>query len=969
MPTCVQRASARGAAWLLPALLLPLAGACDCGGGGDPLDTFAPDLRVAPTEVDFGAWPLGATGLREITLINDGNAPVQLAGQPSLQGPEAAGFALEPFEGVFPLEGGAIRELVVSFSPSAERAFEGVLVLPCAAPLGRVEIPLRAEGVPADVQLVPQEVDFGDVAVGASSSAILSVESRSDAPLTVPLVVEGTGFLMDGATRRTLTLEPNGREEVTVTFLPGRGGPFEARLVAELCGEGCGPSASLVGAGLAPRIQVTPRPLDLGEVALGEEQRGTLTITNVGVGTLSVSSLQILDDQQRISLVSPPALPLSLEAGAEASVEVRYLASEPDAEVTASLVVGSNDPLSPRVNVPLFAVTPGAALRVVPSAAHFGLLDAGDARDLDVLALASGTAPVTLESVSLSGPGAAWFELVTPLPSSALVLEPGDSVLLTVRALPDEAAVSAGGAAASLVFTTLEAPVVESALTFVSGSEGCQPRAQVSSLNLGAVRVGLGASGTLVVENVGTATCTYHSLGGAQGLPFDAGFTWTTEGITPLAPGARAFITVGYVATSQGTSSAYFALRFVEQPAPLFLSATASGVLGALVAEPPTVHFGPNAEGCPARSGIVAYVNDGAGPITVNEIVLEPEDAAFDLNILGNGAGSVPAGGTLEVSVTPHTTAMGVYTGRLLAITEEVGEVVANMTSEVSPPDAPISETFQVVETAAKIDVLFIVDNSGSMADDQAILADNFEAFIAAADGEGSVDFHIGVTTTDVISPGAAAGKLLGTPKVLSASTPALASQFAERALVGVDGHGLELGLEAMRLALSEPTLSNANGGFYRADAALSVVVVTDEDDSGDFPDLTAFYPEGARSVDGYISFLAALKGGSLSNAPVLFSAVSLFAPRYQALVEAFGGVQLDLASDWGTELGQIGDATFGLGRTFRLASTPTSGSVTVSIDGVPTTAFDVKDGRLIVLDEAPPPGAEVTVTYVAECS
>src|SRR6185503_15155126 len=59
----------------------------------------------------------------------------------------------------------------------------------------------------------------------------------------------------------------------------------------------------------------------------------------------------------------------------------------------------------------------------------------------------------------------------------------------------------------------------------------------------------------------------------------------------------------------------------------------------------------------------------------------------------------------------------------------------------------------QIVVPAAKptpADILFVVDNSGSMADEQENLAANFEAFITQIAGAG--DYQIMVATTDVDS-------------------------------------------------------------------------------------------------------------------------------------------------------------------------------------------------------------------------
>ncbi|MFP4598842.1 MAG: hypothetical protein ACLFVJ_11350 [Persicimonas sp.] len=54
---------------------------------------------------------------------------------------------------------------------------------------------------------------------------------------------------------------------------------------------------------------------------------------------------------------------------------------------------------------------------------------------------------------------------------------------------------------------------------------------------------------------------------------------------------------------------------------------------------------------------------------------------------------------------------------------------------------------------AAEIDILWVIDNSGSMCEEQAALRDNFQSFIQDI-SKRNIDFHIGVTTTHSQSEG-----------------------------------------------------------------------------------------------------------------------------------------------------------------------------------------------------------------------
>jgi hypothetical protein len=162
---------------------------------------------------------------------------------------------------------------------------------------------------------------------------------------------------------------------------------------------------------------------------------------------------------------------------------------------------------------------------------------------------------------------------------------------------------------------------------------------------------------------------------------------------------------------------------------------------------------------------------------------------------------------------------------------------------------------------AVKTDILFVVDNSGSMYANQQKVAQDIPVFVAELQKSGGVhnSFRVGVTTTsvyvafqyfntvvDYYYP--EAGWLLdiplldggpGTERYLDDSDPELVPRFAlAMQLVGISGSGQETPFEATRIALQNavaplnlPDGGPANSGFLRDGARLMVVAVSDEDD------------------------------------------------------------------------------------------------------------------------------------------
>lgn len=197
------------------------------------------------------------------------------------------------------------------------------------------------------------------------------------------------------------------------------------------------------------------------------------------------------------------------------------------------------------------------------------------------------------------------------------------------------------------------------------------------------------------------------------------------------------------------------------------------------------------------------------------------------------------------------------------------------------------------MSVAGQTDILFVMDNSGSMDIHQNNLAQNMTPFISEL-VNGGLDFHAGVVTTDMeySKPG---GRLIGTPAFFTPQTPNVATELARRLIVGTSGSAIEQVFAPVMAGLSEPLLSGPNAGFLRPSAQLALVVVTDAED------------QSPQSDSDFIQFLTALKGDKS-----LVSVQGLIVPsnvngcnrdqgitpaRIENVINAFGGKEFSLCS------------------------------------------------------------------------
>lgn len=245
----------------------------------------------------------------------------------------------------------------------------------------------------------------------------------------------------------------------------------------------------------------------------------------------------------------------------------------------------------------------------------------------------------------------------------------------------------------------------------------------------------------------------------------------------------------------------------------------------------------------------------------------------------------------------------------------------------VRTPPGQVVDVFRQAE-APTIDILWVVDNSSSMKEEQQELAEHFGSFFHFIN-QSEADFHIGVISTDVYDP-AHRGRLLGAIPIISRATPSPDQVFAANVQVGITGKGDEQGFTAASLALSEPLISSENAGFLREAASLYVIFVSDEDDHS-FGEVEAYARrfEQAKGIgnDNRVA-CAAVVGDVPDGCPGARAGT-----RYSRLSLETGGVVGSICdADFASVLEALGFSAAGLKRAFSLSRVALPGSVTVYV-------------------------------------
>ncbi len=253
------------------------------------------------------------------------------------------------------------------------------------------------------------------------------------------------------------------------------------------------------------------------------------------------------------------------------------------------------------------------------------------------------------------------------------------------------------------------------------------------------------------------------------------------------------------------------------------------------------------------------------------------------------------------------------------------------------------------------VDVLWVVDDSLSMYEEQEQLTAHGQAFIDLLLNV-PVDFRLGITTTDMATR---AGALMG--PLLSAETPALGEEFTAQLDLIDEGSRDERGFDAALAATSD---------LRRSGADLEVVFFSDEDDQSDL------------AVDSFLSALADMGEGAVAvsaiTGPLPQGCASLVAaadpaPTYLEAAQTSGGLQESIcSSDYEALMERVALQVLGMDKEFALTAVPERGSIEVRVDGVLIPererhgwAWDPGQ-NLIILDgfAVPRPGSTVVVEY-----
>ncbi|HEY3451142.1 MAG TPA: choice-of-anchor D domain-containing protein [Myxococcales bacterium] len=1011
--------------------------------------------------VDFGAVKVDRATRRSIAILNSGDMVLKME-EPTLEKGTAFAIArsLAPCTGnsadPYEIEVGDCRLVTLEIRADGLATYEDVLHLKNDDPKrSDLALKIKAHGASGALQVCISSasgadgdvldrcssattrslpLDFGALPLGGTSlrrrvqltntgEVELVVDSMEPRPEDLPdLAVDPTGFRM--------VLAPGDVAETRVVYRPTTIGPRPGTITVSGDDPVTAPVFLEVTAqGDGAKLCLDPASLDFGTIAVGSASDAkTLTLKSCGTKPLTLNAVGLEGGGDFVFAGAAPA-PGELPPGAKIDVGLQFKPLSVGAK-SGKLRAPSSDPAAPLKFAQLTgnAVPPSICkLEASASILDFGVQVQGSQTYRQLILHNAGNSDCTVKAAAIDVPGTSARFYIAVSPPPPFVLRPNKTQAIDVGYQPLDANPPDSGV---LTFQSDDPAAPAGLLTVqLNGVPTPTPECRLEitppgpgrKLNFGVVAIGDKKKLPMTLKNIGSADCTVgrptfaHTM---QLMSPDSAFSFgafTPPVPSTLKPGDTQTLEVVYQPTGATDpfpiGNTYFWFQTNENKGSECSGNTSAGcksttvkgtgVTLAIDTVPNKLDFGLVTVGCGSVDKVVTIYNVGDASVELQDFSIDPATAPFTITQKPATPLTLNPGAQVTVTVKYRPTAAAADTGTLV-----IKHNFSSGESTVSLKGTGTTQAHQIdtftQNTEPKTDVLFVVDNSGSMSDKQAFLGSNARAFIQQANLTNN-DYQVAVIamewsgTADTGFPKKAdsasafpgsninPGEFFGNPKIVKRADADPAGELEKNIKIGnCCADAKESGLEAAKVALTNPLIGDPtkpNSTFVREDAKLAIIALSDEEDQGASQNVQ-YYIDLFQNLKGVhnTSMFAfhAIAGDTPDGCSATVSGVSISAAagqRYKEATTLGNGIFKSICTtDWGTIAKDIGLDAFTARLQYTLTRACDVATLKVKVNGTQQSAgvdydYDSPSNSIVFKNtSSPPPGATITAEYDAAC-
>ena len=564
---------------------------------------------------------------------------------------------------------------------------------------------------------LPATVNLGNQLVSKSTTQPLVITNPGTQNLVITsLSLQGTNagdFTLPGLTLPMTVTANGGSQTINLTFTPGAHGARSASLtfVDNSVYPASPQTVALTGFGTQPSITLAPPSIDFGNQQVSTTSSPqTLTIGNTGDGPLIISAL--VNSSPAIFPATAPALPITVAPGANATVNISFTPSQSGAN-TGSITLTDNASGSPHtVNLTGNGTVAAIVLPSSPYSVGTQLVQT-TSPTVSIPISNSGTAPLVITALSITGTNASEFTLANSLP---ITIAPNGSGSINLTFTP----AAAGTRVANLAITD-NAPKSPQTLG-LTGTGNVVPVISPTTLPFGSQQAMTTSAPMTITATNGSSNLslviTSVTITGTNATEFTLGTTPTLPLTIPANSSATFTVSFSPQTTGSKTATLSFVDNFPGSPQAVALTGTATPP-PQLVINPSSVTFSTAQALGTAASQPLTLSNTGSATVTVSNIAItgaQSSDFSFTSPQLPL---SIPgSGGIASVTVTFTPSATGVRNASLVFTDNAGGHTVPLSGTGKSAPvvsldKSTISFAPQPVSTSSAASTL-MVSNTGN---------------------------------------------------------------------------------------------------------------------------------------------------------------------------------------------------------------------------------------------------------------
>jgi Abnormal spindle-like microcephaly-assoc'd, ASPM-SPD-2-Hydin/Protein of unknown function (DUF1573) len=516
-------------------------------------------LSASTSSLNLGNVNTGSHAAQNIILNNTGNATVNIS---SIQ-VVGNGFAVSGMTTPATIDATHNATLAVTFTPTISGSSTGTVTVINDASSIPLTITLSGTGVQPGLSVSPASFSFGSVVDGQTKAQNFTITNSGTSTLTISQIgISGVGYSVTGLTTPT-SIAAGQSTTFSAQFAPSSAGSLTGSVSITSNASNSPAPVALSGTGLAASVTVSASPasLSFGNVNTGNTSAKSVTLTNNGNASMTLSQIAVNGKDVHVSGITTPT---TIAVGKSAILNVTFTPASAES-VTGNITVSSTQ--GANAVIPVSGSGVQAALSVTPTNAAFGNVSLGTAASQTIQLSNTGTAALTVSQLSVAGSGYSTGNVTLPI-----TLNPGQASTFNIQYLPTVAGSATGSV--SVVSTAPNSP----ATIALSGSGVAATQTislSATNISFGSVTTGTASTHGVTVTNTGNASVKITQIG----LSGSAGFSLTGAAV-PLTLSATQNLTFNVVfnPSTAGNAAGSVALTSNATGSPSTISLSGTGV-------------------------------------------------------------------------------------------------------------------------------------------------------------------------------------------------------------------------------------------------------------------------------------------------------------------------------------------------------------------------------------------------------